>query len=756
MVSLEIIALAVGSAKLRYITLLNELYDELQKGCCGDQQSIRCLLGLITALEMDIKDGINDQTTQDIYKKLLDELAGYSDNYVVDPLVVFPDIEIGLVAVNWGQIGGNIYNQIDLINLLNTLTGDLIDDDTISLIKTWSSDKINTFVTNLTTNVLPYGLKGQIIKVNQENTNEYITQDLITEGNYISTDEELDLAKETFITQQQIFETWPRYSVGGNPSNPTIVLIDGKIPQRADQTNSWEYDSVSDLISSTFNTGSHIGFISKIKLAKYKHSVTLKSTATDDDNIGLLIAYVEDMSDMVLNHAFGLNPNDFTWPIDVTNQYIPNQHTLTLMRNRGGITGRYSVWYNYNKPDMKIVTQINIPNDVTGNWLGSSVDVEVDRNYDIIKTRTTRFSDDPQGKGFLDFEMQIDLNSDPLLLKFKSPCSYGYCVQSQANSTFENIIISVNINEIYDLRNGDVWIANSAGIYSKSLTRNLFNELLPRTIVWNSTTDKYYWIDSDFGWHWINKTQELQALNFLNGLRKDGNDVKLGLDIATWGTTNKGILTEDVYLIKGSPSDNLFIVSLTDLQFGVIHKNMISLSVNAENSIRFSMTETAGSFSSDYGPQFSFDADSETTGSAQMRSNFYILQLLDSTEEAVFIDYTENPKGLGESEDYSENKGPLSYVTKIMLQKSSGFSGTLSTTDNNIRTSSNPGGSNILRFAHGLGVTPTNWQLNGTNPASQSALASSTQTADDTYVTIIPDFTNNDGSPINIQWIAKL
>jgi ribosomal protein S18 acetylase RimI-like enzyme len=195
--------------------------------------------------------------------------------------------------------------------------------------------------------------------------------------------------------------------------------------------------------------------------------VTLSSTFADNDMIGLVIAFVEDQNDLIPNNAFGLDPATHLG-INVTDELIPRQYTISLLRTRGdavlSISGgqvRYAIVYNYGKPSQRVLAQgSSLPWQTNLNWLSNSVDVRVAREGDMIRAYTTDFSDAPGGKGELRFELTFDLTSDPDTQKFRGPCRYGYSALSQENATFSNVEISGSgINEIYDLRNGDVWIA---------------------------------------------------------------------------------------------------------------------------------------------------------------------------------------------------------------------------------------------------------------------------------------------------------
>jgi hypothetical protein len=160
--------------------------------------------------------------------------------------------------------------------------------------------------------LLPIGLRGQIIKIKNENTNQYESNELLLEGKFISNDTELEDAKINIITQEEIFNTWGRYSHGDATLTPTNAINSDLIPGTPLHTNSWFYNSSQSRIESTFNTGDIIGFVSNSLVKEYSQSATLGANNADNDRIGFCLFY-EDLNDMVDNNAYGLNPGSFSW-----------------------------------------------------------------------------------------------------------------------------------------------------------------------------------------------------------------------------------------------------------------------------------------------------------------------------------------------------------------------------------------------------------------------------------------------------------
>jgi len=354
-------------------------------------------------------------------------------------------------------------------------------------------------------NNLPVGNVGDIIRVITEGTNTFDTRPSLRIGAFVDNDIDLANALNTFVSQQDVFNTFGRFAHGYTTSDlPDSLTLSNIIPGYPPHTNSWSYDSINDLFSSTYNTGPAIGLVSKVKLKKYRHKATVGASAVDNDRVGLVIAFFEDINDLVPNAAFGLDPADYNWDIDTTSPTIPNQHTLSVVRNRDNISLKYYVIYNFGKVDQTVISDNSSAvwtDPAFSNWFVSptsrEVDIEVVRDGDIITVRTSEMSDSPTGKGSLRFPIEIDLNSNSLLSKFKGSCSYGYMAQSQALSFYKDIEINDGLNEIYDLRDGSVWIADSTGNYFIDSDRNIFNEFLVGERLYNKTTDKFFDILQD-------------------------------------------------------------------------------------------------------------------------------------------------------------------------------------------------------------------------------------------------------------------
>lgn len=109
MVDLSTISDTVDIAKSYYLELIEEHRQQLITNCdnCDDKKS-DCLKWLIKALSFDIIDNYNTDLTQELYKRLLEELSGFSGSYTYDPNVVIPGqtivIEGGLTVINRTEV----------------------------------------------------------------------------------------------------------------------------------------------------------------------------------------------------------------------------------------------------------------------------------------------------------------------------------------------------------------------------------------------------------------------------------------------------------------------------------------------------------------------------------------------------------------------------------------------------------------------------------------------------------------------------
>lgn len=186
----------------------------------------------------------------------------------------------------------------------------------------------------------------------------------------------------------------------------------------ASEANAWYFDESLDSFVQPLNTGSFTGFVSSVKYRTYTHRATLRSSASDNDANGLVIAYVID-----------------------ENGY---PHTLSCIVNKGRESHAgnftYAIVYNRELNGEQIVkTGIMSSGHTTGAWSGNYITMEVSKAANAIECSISDW-------GSLDINLNtvinIDLNDYSWGQYFTGRVQYGYCNQSQPNSYFTDIYFS--------------------------------------------------------------------------------------------------------------------------------------------------------------------------------------------------------------------------------------------------------------------------------------------------------------------------
>ena len=227
----------------------------------------------------------------------------------------------------------------------------------------------------------------------------------------------------------EVFNTWTRFS-----------HLDGQRPASTVDLDSWIYDEENDLIISTRNTPTTIGFVSTRKYDNYNFDVVVDSTNSDDDLIGLVLAFAVDE--------------------------LGREHTITVMRTPGGIGhnaqhingGQRMLFFAYmNIADYQNseYPSIDLGSNNRGLIWGDTGQVDADRvqtsdvgswaDWDGCRIRAERRGDQftvmtsqlSEREFVPEATITFNLNDHPELAIFKGPQSIGYTCHSQQDSFFE-------------------------------------------------------------------------------------------------------------------------------------------------------------------------------------------------------------------------------------------------------------------------------------------------------------------------------
>lgn len=214
-----------------------------------------------------------------------------------------------------------------------------------------------------------------------------------------------------------VFNSWGRFSA--NDWYPS-----GTPP--AGEAASWLYNSTLGRIESTANTSTYVGFVSPEQLSNYTLEVTVGSDNTDDDLIGVVVAFKRDTTtnqNIWLHAIRGHNNAANKWFL---RGFVGTTATAVLAEKNSSIAMAYT-------------------NSTYQGWQESGpVRIRIERNGNIIKAYTSQAGSltiDPAT------EMVLDLTTVPTLAPLLGAQSYGYICQSQAQAFFSNTLLQGGSNE---------------------------------------------------------------------------------------------------------------------------------------------------------------------------------------------------------------------------------------------------------------------------------------------------------------------
>lgn len=370
---------------------------------------------------------------------------------------------MGVRLVKYGVINGaGTYNHDELTNR------DLPDQHPISAI-TGLEDRLKQIdidikdasgignIVNTSSLTLEYDKKSRTLT---GNVNVFKSEDnalvLKTSGLYVDKylDVELEDTKSIHLTMEGKGETLETMYKSG-----TRFAHNGSWNNIADTTeaNAWYYDNALKSFIQLQNTSTFTGFVSTIKYRTYTHRAVLKSTDSDNDCIGLVIAYALDNSG--------------------------NPHTLSVIVNKGGEghVGNYyyALVYDKSLPDEQVLftkgnkTNGTIPgNHSTGGWNSNTITLEVNKAGSTITCAASDYGSTVINQKTL---IEIDLDNYTWGYLFRGKTQYGYCAQSQPNSYYQNIyfngkgplkaetIISPDKDNKLEARSNGLYVSNTTG-----------------------------------------------------------------------------------------------------------------------------------------------------------------------------------------------------------------------------------------------------------------------------------------------------
>jgi hypothetical protein len=312
------------------------------------------------------------------------------------------------------------------------------------------------------------GNDGQVFFVKGDSSSVTAPAYTLYKALLTTNDADLLVSKGISIDFATVYNTWHRFSHSRSSETQ---------PANASEMNGWVYDAATGRVVCQNNTGTYVGFVctDAEKTDNYDLEVTLSSTDSDDDSISVVIAFTT-----VAGREYTLSAvRAMSFQSDVMAQ---------------GISAQWFLVYNYQRSDEKMLGHLTVTGDINGGWslAPTGTKMKVVRTGDLIKVYTSPFNSTTIDNTTL---LSVDLNSDPLLSKFKGPQQYGYGCYSQMYSTYSGIqIISGDI--IYDMEHNQVLVKHN-GIWNVDTTRTLNGDIGVGKFVFNDLTQKLYYISKD-------------------------------------------------------------------------------------------------------------------------------------------------------------------------------------------------------------------------------------------------------------------
>lgn len=235
-------------------------------------------------------------------------------------------------------------------------------------------------------------------------------------------------------TPKDVFDTWPR--IDGRTFLTSDAIKTGS-------ANNWQYITTSQSFLQPDNTAGPQSIVSPFKVTKYVLDVTLTSTNGDDDRIGIVAA---------------------------ANEVGGKSHYISVVVNAGGKNNGHNLFSMRLHSHDETANSIGV--ELVGNeiitphtnsqggdgWSSKRINVQVVRDGNIIKAKC---SDWDSATLLPASELVVDLNTISGAEYLNGPARYGYYTQSQANSTYHNIVFSspqvTTSSDVYIEQNNQKW-----------------------------------------------------------------------------------------------------------------------------------------------------------------------------------------------------------------------------------------------------------------------------------------------------------
>jgi len=232
------------------------------------------------------------------------------------------------------------------------------------------------------------------------------------------------------------FKTWHRAS--GVDYFPTSVIVPG-----SNDAAFLLFDN--NRIEVQRNTSTYVMSLAPVSYKKFTIEATIGSTDSDDDAVGLVVAF---------KRVNGVN------------------HSIMALRNQGGAGGlaplkNFMLVYVRGNTVVKNLAAVDI-GTVSGAWSNKTSRVRVVRDGNSISAYASDFNSATVNAT----PITVNLSSDPDLAVFQDFCRFGFAAYSQAYAFFDDIAFTQPANPDYVTSFGTVGISSGDSTTALSVTVN--------------------------------------------------------------------------------------------------------------------------------------------------------------------------------------------------------------------------------------------------------------------------------------------
>jgi hypothetical protein len=301
-------------------------------------------------------------------------------------------------------------------------------------------------------------------------------------------------------SQLEVFENWYRFSHNNS----------GNYPASTDELDQWDYDADNDIIKCTINSTTYIGFISESKYTDFTLYSKITSTVSDNDRLGVVIAFYKDSE-------------------------TGREYTISAVRNNDNDTFTWKLILNYNQGSTygeRVLVDGTSFISRGNNWNSypDGTTIKVQRAGNIIKAWSTQ---NDSTEILAESLLEINLEEANDLSIFMGPQSYGFSCLSQNDSTFKNIFIPEGINllenYLFNLDTYETYELQTDGTYL-NLQENLLNYIPDNTILNDVDTLFTYYKNGSINKLANNKRTYNNVIGILANSSFDLNLLSLGIN----------------------------------------------------------------------------------------------------------------------------------------------------------------------------------------------------------------------------------